>query len=175
MSFKLTIKKIKKLPGVKKINYSSFTDNRGYIFSTIDKKLIKKVLPKKMFFNQTKISFRKKNVLVGFHYDDKTWKLLTCIKGKIFHTVVKINSLKQKNNFTHQSFILNNKKKESILIPPGYGNGFYCYEDSIISYSLAFKGEYIDAKNQKTLPWNDNRIKVRWPKKKPILSSRDKF
>jgi len=175
MSFKLTIKKIKKLPGVKKITYSSYNDKRGYVYSVIDKKLTKSILPKNMYFNQTKINFRKKKVLVGFHYDTKTWKLLTCLKGKIFHVVVKINSSKKIKNFTHQLFILNEKKKESILIPPGYGNGFYCLEDSIISYSLAFKGKYIDANNQKTLPWNDKRIKINWPNKKPILSSRDRF
>lgn len=175
MSFKLTIKKSKKLPCVKKIIYSSFVDNRGYIFSTIENSLTKKILPKKLYFNQTKINFRKKNVLVGIHYDNKTWKLLTCIKGKIFHVVTKINSNNQSSRIIAQTYILSEKKRESVLIPPGYGNAFYCYKNSIISYSLAFKGKFIDANNQKTLAWNDKRLKIKWPCANPILSKRDQF
>ena len=98
------------MPEVKKILHSSFNDKRGTIFTTIENDLTKKILPKKYYFNQNKINYRKKNVLVGIHYDNKTWKLLTCVKGKIFHVVTNINGSK-KNKFKSEINILSEKKK----------------------------------------------------------------
>ena len=172
MSFKFKIINSKVLPEVKKVIHSCFKDKRGTIHTTIDNNLIKKILPKKFYFNQNKLNYRKKNVLVGIHYDHKTWKLLSCIKGKIFHVVTNING-NNKNRFKSQVYILSDKKKESILIPPGYGNSFYCVKDSIINYSLAFKGNYINFDKQKTISWKDKKLNIKWPCKRPNLSSRD--
>ena len=33
---------------------------------------------------------------------------------------------------------------------------------------------YFDAKEQFTIPWNDPRLKIKWPTNQPILSKRDK-
>ena len=172
MSFKFKIINSIILPDVKKILHSSFKDKRGTIFTTIENNLTKKILPKNFYFNQSKINYRKKNVLVGIHYDNKTWKLLSCIKGKIFHVVTNIAG-NNKNRFKSQVYILSDKKKESILIPPGYGNSFYCIKDSIINYSLAFKGDYIDFDKQKTISWKDKKLNIKWPCKRPSLSHRD--
>jgi len=98
MSFKFKIINSKVLPEVKKIIHSCFKDKRGTIHTTIDNNLVKKILPKKFYFNQNKVNYRKKNVLVGIHYDHKTWKLLSCIRGKIFHVVTNING-NNKNRF----------------------------------------------------------------------------
>ena len=40
---------------------------------------------------------RKKNTLTGIHGDNKTWKVLKCLKGKIL--VVIVNCKKSKKNF----------------------------------------------------------------------------
>ena len=172
MSFKFKIINSRILPEVKKIIHSSFKDKRGTIFTTIENNLTKKILPKKFYFNQNKINYRKKNVLVGIHYDNKTWKLLTCIKGKIFHVVTNINGNK-KNKFKSEINILTEKKSESILIPPGYGNSFYCIKNSIINYSLAYKGGYINYDKQKTISWKEKKLNINWPCKTPKLSARD--
>jgi dTDP-4-dehydrorhamnose 3,5-epimerase len=172
VSFKFKIINLRILPEVKKILHSSFNDKRGTIFTTIENDLTKKILPKKYYFNQNKINYRKKNVLVGIHYDNKTWKLLTCVKGKIFHVVTNINGSK-KNKFKSEINILSEKKSESILIPPGYGNSFYCLKNSIINYSLAYKGSYINYDKQKTVSWKEKKLNIKWPCKRPRLSPRD--
>ena len=39
-------------------------------------------------FNHDKFSISKKNVLRGLHCDFKSWKLVTCVYGKIFFVIV---------------------------------------------------------------------------------------
>ncbi|EHV9080061.1 dTDP-4-dehydrorhamnose 3,5-epimerase family protein, partial [Campylobacter jejuni] len=40
-------------------------------------------------------------------------------------------------------------------------------------YKLAYEGEYMDAPDQFTYAWNDERIGIDWPTNTPILSDRD--
>ena len=60
-------------------------------------------------------------------------------------------------------------------MPPYYANAHLCLTDiCIFHYKWSYKGKYIDAKDQKSFLWNDPKINVKWPLKKPILSNRDK-
>ena len=34
---------------------------------------------------------------------------------------------------------------------------------------------YRDKNSEKTIQWNDKKLKIKWPIKKPILSPKDKF
>ena len=61
-----------------------------------------------------------------------------------------------------------------VLIPPGIGNAFYVNsEKATYHYKLAYHGEYVDADEQFTVPWDDPRINIEWPSRSPILSDRD--
>lgn len=40
-------------------------------------------------------------------------------------------------------------------------------------YKCAYLGEYMDAHDQFTYAWNDERIGIDWPTNSPILSERD--
>ena len=163
------------LKKIKIIKPSKYIDQRGYIYTNFNKELEKKILPLSLNFNHCKVNFRKKNVLVGIHYDTKTWKLLSCIKGKIFHVVTCLDEKDKKNIYKSISFNLDEKKNTSILIPPKYGNSFYCYEDSIILYQFAYNGKYLDYNEQKTFSWRNKELNIKWPTKKPLLSDRDNF
>ena len=46
-------------------------------------------------------------------------------------------------------------------------------KEAVYYYKLAYDGEYIDADEQFTLAWNDERLKINWGAKNPILSERD--
>ena len=48
------------------------------------------------------------------------------------------------------------------------------YLDSVGQISLYGITSYNDAKKQFSLRWNDPKISIKWPIKKPILSKRDK-
>ena len=66
-------------------------------------------------------------------------------------------------------------KPKIILVPPYYANGHLCLSTvCLFHYKWSYKGKYIDAKKQKTYLWNDPKINIKWPIKKPILSKRDK-
>ena len=99
--------------------------------------------------------------------------MISCVYGKIFQVVVdcRINS---KNFGKHTTFELNHQNPRSILIPPGFGNGFFVNSSkAIYHYKLAYKGEYNDSDKQFTYNWNSKNFKIKWPNLNPILSKRD--
>lgn len=147
---------------------SIFKDKRGFYWTSWKKNRYKKLI-----FNHDKFSLSKKNTLRGIHGDTKTWKLMTCVYGKVFF--VAINNVKKSKFFMkHKTFILSHSNNKSILIPPNYGIGFFCLSKyCVMFYKLSYKGKYNDTKKQFTIKWNDIRHKIKWPLGRKILSKRD--
>ena len=159
----------KKLKEIKIFKPKTFSDFRGKIWTKWEKKLFKNIK-----FNLSKYTTSKKNVLRGFHGDSKSWKLVTCIKGEVLNVVVDYRK-NSKNYLKYSSFVLNDKNKISVLIPPMFLNSWLCLsKDCIYSYDYSFKGNYNDVKNQISVKWDDAEINFNWPIKKPILSFRDR-
>ena len=108
------------------------------------------------------------------HYDDKTWKLVSCIHGKIYLVVLDVRP-KQPNYGKWESFIISPETNVQVLIPPMFANGHFVMEDdSIFHYKMAYKGEYNDVDNQETIVFNDKKFNIDWPIENPIISKRDK-
>ena len=148
---------------------SIFKDNRGYYWTTWKKDNFSKLK-----FNHDKFSISKKKVLRGIHCDYKSWKLVTCVFGKVFLAIVNVNK-KSPKYLKIKSFLLDYKKPKSILIPPDYANGHLCLSDHcVFHYKWSYKGKYVDSKDQTSFKWNDPRFKIKWPIKHPILSKRDR-
>jgi len=154
---------------IKIFKNSAFRDHRGYYWSSWKNKTHKKI-----YFKHDKFSLSKKNVLRGLHGDSKTWKLVSCPYGKFLLIVV--NCIKNSKNYLKtRSFLLSQKNGVQILIPPNFANGHLCLsKECLFHYKLSYKGNYIDADKQFSLRWNDPKLKINWPIKKPILSNRDK-
>ena len=166
---KVKIYSNKKLKEVKYFTSSSFKDSRGEIWTTLDN-----VYSSKLRFNLDKFTTSKKNVLRGFHCDTKSWKLVTCIRGKILSVIVDYRP-KSKNYLKFTSIIMSDKNKKSVIIPPMFLNSWLCLsQDCIYSYKYSFNGKYSDVDDQISVKWNDPKINFKWPNKKPILSKRDK-
>ena len=159
------------IQGVKILQYDSFSDNRGKVWSTyIEKEIIKMGYQP---FTHDKFSISKKDVLRGIHYDNKTHKLVSVIHGEIDQVVV---DLREKSNTfkKYLKFQLNGESMTSILIPPMVGNAFRVKSDKgIYHYKLSYTGEYADIDEQYTLKWNDPSININWMIDNPILSLRD--
>ena len=142
-------------------------DKRGYLRELVLEKLIKK----RFKFQITSVS--KKNVLRGLHYQIKKpqGKLISVIKGEVFDVAVDL----RKNSKTfgkHFSITLNEKNCYSVYIPPGFAHGFLTTKkENIVCYSCT---EYRSAKNERSLKYNDPKLKIKWPVKKPKLSKKDK-
>ena len=154
---------------LKIIKNSTFNDHRGYYWTSWKKGIIKNIK-----FKHDKFSLSKKNVLRGLHGDNKTWKLISCPYGKFLLVVV--NCVKNSKDYLKwKSWILSHENGLQVLVPPNYANGHLCLsEKCLFHYKLAYKGQYIDAKKQFSLRWNDPQLNINWKIKKPILSSRDK-
>lgn len=175
MSFNFTVKESNVLPGVIIIQHSSFSDHRGQIWTTFDNYIKNQNSLRSLNFKHDKFTVNKRNVLRGIHGDDKSWKLVTAIQGDIFQVVVDTRDF-SKSSFDYESFNLSGCKPTSILIPPGFGNAFLSMSEmSVYHYKLAYEGPYNDFDQQFSLKWNDSRVNIKWPCKKPILSKRDQL
>ena len=105
--------------------------------------------------------------------DRKTWKVLTCLEGRIL--VVLVNCDKKSKNFgRHFKIKLKANDFKSIVISPMVGNSYLCLDKkNIIYYKVLHNGKYNDFDKQFTYKWNDKKFGISWPIKKPILSKRD--
>ena len=118
------------------------------------------------------MSKSKKNVLRGLHLQtqDSQEKFVSVIKGRILDVVVDL----RKNSKTfgkHFKIILSEKNAKSLLIPGGFAHGFVGLQnENIILYS---NNNYRSKKSETGIMWNDKKLKIKWPKKKFIISRKD--
>ena len=158
-----------KLDGVLLIKPDIFEDHRGEYVETYNEELYHKhgVTVK---FVQDDISMSTRHVLRGIHGDAETWKLISCLYGKFYLVVVNGNT--ESEHFgTWQSFVLSDKNRHQVLVPPLYGNGHLIMSDKAIFHYK--QNTYYNPKGQFTYVWNDPRLNIWWPIKDPILSLRD--
>ena len=147
---------------------SAYLDKRGSYWTSWNHK------DYKIKFNHDKFSISKKNVLRGLHGDKKTWKLVSCIYGEVFCVVVNFDK-KSKFYLRKKKFILSQKNRKQILIPPKHLNGYLCLtKECVFHYKLSYRGKYIESKDQFSVNWQDPILNINWPIKKPILSIRDR-
>ena len=173
MSIEFQISNSEVVRGVKIIRPSVSEDTRGTVWTSYLESNLDKLLPDNLSFKHDKFSESKGNVLRGIHGDAKTWKLVTSVFGEIYQVAVDCRK-DSKTYGNWESFIINKKCQNLILIPPGVGNAYYVKtEFAVYHYKLAYLDEYNDAEDQFTFPWNDNKFNVDWPCKDPILSERD--
>ena len=154
---------------LKIIKNSSFKDKRGFYWTTWKNGILKKIK-----FNHDKFSISKKNVLRGLHCDFKSWKLVTCVFGKLLLVVVDMRK-SSKNYLKSKKIVLSHNKPRLVLLPPYYANAHLCLSHKcVFHYKWSYRGKYMDAQKQKSYKWNDPKLDIKWPLKKPILSKRDK-
>ena len=114
---------------------------------------------KKMFYGDC--IFKKKNSQA---------KLLTVVYGKIFDVCVDLRK-KSKTYGKYFSIELSQKSALSILIPAGFAHGFLCLSKECAIYYKS--SNYRNQNSEITLAWNDPALKINWPNKNPILSTKD--
>ena len=162
----LKVKKTK-FKGLLLIEGISHKDNRGYLREILIEKQIKQK------FKFQIISKSKDNVLRGLHFQYKKpqAKFITVIKGKIYDVAVDL----RKNSKTFGksfSIILSEKNCKSAFIPAGFAHGFQTLgKENIVSYSLT---EYRSIGNEHGLFYKDPFLKIKWPKKNPKMTKKDK-
>ena len=145
-----------------------FTDSRGYF-----RELYKNNFLKKKNFIFLCMSKSKKNVLRGLHFqkNKQQEKFVSVIKGKILDVVVDL----RKNSKTFKKFfkvILSEKNCKALFIPKGFAHGFLALDnENIIVYGNT---NYRSKKDEQGILWNDKTLSITWPRKKFIISAKDK-
>ena len=145
-----------------------YKDNRGFFRELMKQKYF---LKKKMIF--WCMSKSKKNVLRGMHLQTKNQqeKFISVVKGKILDVVVDLR-IKSNTFGKHFKILLSEKNCKSILIPKGFAHGFLALDkENIIVYG---NSNYRSKKSELGIIWNDQDLNVKWPKKKFIISKKDK-
>jgi len=163
----MIIKKTK-ISGLKIIKQKRFADSRGSLRVMFNNKKLK---DNKFIFDFCTTS--KKNVLRGFHfqYKHQQAKFVNVLKGRILDCVV---DLRKKSKSYGKTFkiILSEKNCLGLYIPEGFGHAYFSMDkENIIYYQLSdyYKPQYEDG-----IIWNDKKLKVSWPTKKPLVSKKDK-
>ena len=150
---KLIKTKIKDLVLIKSPVYK---DPRGFLRETFRKKILNKDFPFDI------MSYSKKNVLRGLHYQskDSQAKIITVTNGRIMDVAVDL----RKNSKTfgkYFSVIISHTDDFSFYIPENFAHGFLCLSKSCtINYKCS---KYINQKYDRTLSCNDPDVNIKCP------------
>ena len=157
------------LHGVLTIKPSAFEDHRGEFVETYNRELYRQN-GITMDFVQDDISVSAHNVLRGLHGDAETWKLVSCLSGKLYFVVVDCDG-SSPDFGKWQSFVLSDRNRLQVLVPPKYGNGHLVLSDTAIFHYK--QSAYYRPEAQFSYLWDDPRFDIWWPCRNPILSRRD--
>ena len=154
---------------VKIINAKKFDDNRGF-FEEVYRNEIFNEFNLKYKFLQINLSFSKRNVFRGFHFQLNPvpqGKLVTVITGKIIDYAVDLrkNSKSFKKHVAYE--IINGKM---IYIPEGFAHGFLALEDSYVLYLTTNE---FNSKLDSGIRYDDKDLNIQLPDN-IILSEKDK-
>ena len=144
----------------------SFKDKRGYFKELIKENQLKKKMP------FTVMSYSKKNVIRGLHIQTKKsqGKFISILKGKVYDVALDL----RKNSKTFGKVFtctLSEKNSKSIYIPSGFAHGFCGLDkENYIIYSCT---QYRNAVSERAIKYNDKKLNIKWPVKKPIVSKKD--
>jgi dTDP-4-dehydrorhamnose 3,5-epimerase len=139
-------------------------ENRGSIYTIYDQRNIG------INFVQDKISKSNQGVIRGFHGDNSTWKLITCLYGKIKLVTYNIDT------DIKNSYILDgdDKKSISVLIAPRTLNAHQCLSSHCI-FHYKWSEFYTSPSDQWSVNYNDPDISPDWIQDfHDIISDRDK-
>ena len=124
-----------------------------------------------------KVAISKHNVLRGMHGDQKSYKYITVLSGKVFLALCDYRPLLagiQTEKLICHSFELSAQEPLAIYVPPGVLNGHYVMsDDAVFFYKWRFNGTYPDVDEQISVKWYDKRLDIDWPCTFPILQERD--
>jgi len=162
--------KIIKTPikGLKIIKQINNIDKRGSLRETHDQRIVNF---NKFIFEYCTSS--KKGVVRGFHFQikQKQAKYVSVIKGAILDCVIDLRKNSKTFGKTFK-IVLSDKNCLSLYIPEGFAHAYYSYKtDNIIYYKLS---NYYAPKYESGILWNDETLNLKWPKKNPEVSRKDK-
>ena len=163
--------------GIKILKPNYFFDRRGYFYEIFNEKKISEVLKKKIKLKQCNISFSKKNVFRGLHFQIKPHlqeKIIRVIDGEILDIVLCLDK-KSKNYLKTFYFNLSSKNQKVLYLPSSFAHGFLVLsKTACVEY---FVTNFYSPKHERNISIFDKKIKIRTKllKKKLIISDKDQI
>ncbi len=169
--------KIEKLyiPGVLLVKPNIYLDDRGAFFESFNEKRFKELSGLDINFVQDNVSFSKKNVLRGLHFQLPPFeqaKLVQVLKGKVLDVAVDI----RENSPTYGQYVsyeLSDENNFQLFIPRGFAHGFLTLSEEVI---FSYKCDNYYAPNYDSgVIYNDKNINIDWGVEidKLIVSEKD--
>ncbi|SDY45658.1 dTDP-4-dehydrorhamnose 3,5-epimerase [Proteiniborus ethanoligenes] len=152
-----------------------FIDNRGYFSEIYNEAEFKNIGIYKSFL-QDNISYSKKGVLRGLHFQHKRpqGKLTRVVNGQVYDVAVDLR-VGSKTYGKWYGIVLSENNKKMLYIPEGFAHGFYVLSDfAIFEYKCT---DYYVPSDQQGIIWNDSELGIEWPidtSTDIILSEQDK-
>ena len=167
MPFEITDDPI--IKDVKIVNSKKFDDNRGFFEEVYREKILKDLNIQKKFAH-VNLSFSKRNVFRGFHFQlnpEPQGKLVTVISGKIIDYGIDLRK-NSKSFKSHVEYEITNGKM--IYIPEGFAHGFLALEDSYVLYLTTNEfNQSLDS----GISYDDKELNISLPEN-IIISEKDK-
>ena len=160
------------IPDVILVEPQLFSDDRGFFYESFrESDFFSNGIDKK--FVQDNFSHSVNGVIRGLHFQKAPkaqTKLVTVLKGKIFDVAVDI----RKNSPTYGKWvseILSSDTHNLLYMPEGFAHGFCVVSDEAdVLYKVS--NEY-SQEHERSIIWNDPKLDIQWPIKKPIISNKD--
>lgn len=161
------------IPGVVLIEPEIFYDERGFFIETYKYNDFYQIGIRESFIQDCHSKSEKKGILRGLHYQKNPTpqgKIVRVIAGEIFDVAVDI----RKGSPYYAKWIgviLSSENRMMLYIPPGFAHGFCTLTDKseiLYKYTKLYSPD-----DYRGIIWNDKRIGVAWPVRKPIISEKD--
>jgi dTDP-4-dehydrorhamnose 3,5-epimerase len=161
-----------RLPGVLLLEPEVFSDARGFVLESWNRKMFAG-LDLDADFVQDTHSRSVRGVLRGLHYqlDAPQGKLVRVVSGVVFDVAVDLRrSSPHFGQWTGSELSADNRRM--IWIPPGFAHGFLVLSDS--ADFLYKTTTYYAPQWDRGIRWDDPQIGVAWPLEgTPVLSAKD--
>ncbi|PZR56003.1 MAG: dTDP-4-dehydrorhamnose 3,5-epimerase [Candidatus Meridianibacter frigidus] len=148
-----------------------FSDERGYFQEIYSARRYAQAGIDAQFV-QDNVSFSRKGVLRGMHYDWRISKLVQVLRGRVFDVFVNMDE----SSPTYKQWDaveLSADNHRQVFLPPGFAHGFLTLSDKAV---VAYKQTaHYDPAHERGISWCDPAVGIDWPLlgSRPILSSKD--
>lgn len=159
------------IEGLLEIIPEVYYDNRGWFFEFY-KQVPFHNLGITYKFTQENISFSKKGVIRGLHFQQLPWqqaKLVSVLSGKVVDAVVDLRKGSPTFGKTHLCE-LDAARHNMLMVPEGFAHGFAAVEDSLFLYKSS---NIYNRDFESGIVWNDPHLNIQWPFTNPVLSEKD--
>lgn len=109
------------------------------------------------------------NALRGMHWHERHTDYLSVAAGDLLVALVDLREASPSEGVV-EMHTLSAARPATLVVPARVGHGFYSRDASVVLYAVT---RYWDVDDEFGFHWNDPRLAIPWPTRKPIVSERD--